>query len=158
MTDRVARFSVTYDCDPDGTVDAVLNAGSDKGLTLVAVHAHWQPEDMSGPSDVPHLAVTRFTGAASDGTPATVFDHTDGDVPSASVLLDPANLGSSPVPGPQFWPGVASFTGSVWYLHGGQYLTDFDDACIYVAADNSVRVRATNLITVTAYFNESLTP
>jgi hypothetical protein len=158
MTERLAQFSCTFDCDPDGTVDAVLNAGSDKGLTVAAVQANWQPEDMTGPSDVPHLAVTGFAGAASGGTAGTIFSHTDGDAAAAAVLIDPTTLGSGPVPGPQFWPGVASFTGSAWYLHGGLYLADFAGAEIYVAEAHSLRVRATNLITVTVHFHESLIP
>jgi hypothetical protein len=158
MADRLARFSVTFDCDPDATADLVLNAGSDKGFTLFAVHMNWQPEDLGGPSDVPHMSVTRYTSAASSGTAGVVFSHTDGDTSSASALIDPSTLGSSPVNGPQFWPGVASYTGSAWFLHGGMYVADFAGAGIYVASDHSLRVRASRFINVTAYFSESLTP
>lgn len=158
MTGRLARFSCTFDCDPDGDVDVVLNADSDKGFTLTAVHAAWQSEDMSGSSDVPHLSITGFTGVASTGTAGVVFSHTDGDAAATAALLDPSTLGSSPVAGPQFWPGFATFTGSAWYLHGGQYLADFAGSEIYVAAGNSLRVRTTKLITATVHFYESLTP
>lgn len=157
MMGRIARFSVTFDGDPDGTVDAVLNAGSGKGLTVTAVHMKWQPEDMTGSSDVPHVSITRYTSAASGGTSATVFPHTGGDTSAASVLLGPSSLGSGAVNGPQYWPGVASYTGSVWYLHGDQYAAEFGDSEIYVPASNSLRVRTTKLITATVYFYENLT-
>lgn len=156
--ERIARFSTTFDCDPDGTVDLVLNAGSAKGLTITAVQLNWLSEDMTSSSDVPQCSVTRFTGTAAGGSSGAVFSHTDGDTPAAAALLGPTTLGSNPEPGPQVWPAEASYTGSAWYLHGGQHVADFTGSVIYVAAGDSVRVRATKLVTATVYFYENLTP
>lgn len=158
MTERIARFSITFDCDPDGTVDAVINAGSGKGFTVTAIGIKWQPEDMTGSSDVPQVGVARFTSAASGGTVAPIFSHTDGDTAAASALLNPTTLGSGQQNGPQFWPASASFTGSVWYLHGDQEVVDFAGSPIHVAPSHSLRVRTTKLITATVYFTENLTP
>lgn len=156
MTDRLARFSVTFDGDPDGTVDALINAGSGKGFTVTAVSMKVLPEDMTSSADVPYVSTDRFTSAASGGTAATVFGLTDGDTPSAGVLINPTTLGTHQASGPQFWPGVASYTGSVWYLHGTQHLADFGADQIYVAPNHSLRVRAAKLVSATIYFNEHL--
>lgn len=158
MTGRLARFSCSFDGNPDGDVDLVLNAGNDKGFTVVAVQLNWLSEDMTGSSDVPVSTMTRFTGSASGGTAGVILSHTDGDVPAASALINPSSLGASPVRGPAVWPGVASFTGTVWYTHGGQHLTDFAGSPIYVAAGDSLRVRTTNCIGATAHFHENLAP
>lgn len=162
MTDRLARFSCTFDGDPDGDVDLVLNSGSDRGFTLVAVHLNWLSEDMTGSSDVPQSSIARYTGPASNGTAGVILSHTDGDTPATSALINPSTLGTNQVRGPAFWPGVASFTGSVWYTHGGQYLTDFGGAPVFapilVADGNSLRIRTTKCIGATAYFYENLIP
>jgi len=156
MMERPGRFSATFDCDPDGTVDAVLNAGSARGFTVTALHLNWQPEDMTSSSDLPQVAVTRFTGTASGGTAGTIFSHVDGDAPATSMRIEPTAVGSSPVPGPQFWPGVSSYTAGVWYLHGGQYVADFEGSAVQVARNNSLLIHATKLITATVYLRENL--
>lgn len=157
MTERLARFSVNYDCNESGNVDAVVNAGSTKGFTVTGINMKWEPHSMSGSTDeLPYLATVRYTGSASGGTAGTVFSHTDGDVAAASVRLAPTSLGSSPVNGPQFYPGSAGFTSTgSWFLYGGQYFTPGE---IQVAANNSLWIRVTNLISATIFFSENLTP
>jgi hypothetical protein len=157
MTGRLAHFSVSYDGNESGDQDAVINAGSDKGFTVTQIQLSWEPHSMSGSSDeLPHLGVARFASAASGGSAGTVFNYTDGDSPSASVLVSPVTLGSGRVNGPAVFPGEASFDGTAWYMHGGQY--DWHLPPIVVAANGSFWVRATNSVTVTIHFHEHLIP
>lgn len=155
MTDRLAEFSVTYDGNESGDLDVVINAGSDKGFTVRAIHMNWQPTLMSGDSDkLPSLSVARFTSVASGGTGKTIFNHTDGDTAAASVLISPTALGSGRVDGPTFWPGSASYTGTGWYLHGNHYRAPLGE--IHVAKNHSFWVRAAHLVSVTIHFHEEL--
>lgn len=156
MTERLARFSVTHDCDPDGNRDFVINAGSDRGFTVTGIHMKWLPEDMTGSSDAPYVSIARFTSLASGDTGGTVFSHTDGDVAIATVLIDPTTLGSGQVNGPQYYPAGASYTGTEWYLHGDQYFADLGSYAIYVAPNHSIRVRAGKMITTTVFFHENV--
>jgi hypothetical protein len=156
MTERLARFSITYDGDQDGDRDLVINAGSGRGFTVTGILMKWVPEDMSSHTDVPYVSNARFVGLASGGTAANLFSHTDGDVAEASGLIDPTSLGTGQQPGPQYYPGTASYTGTEWYLHGDQYFADLSGSGyeIYVAAGNSLRVRAGKMVSTTVFFYE----
>ena len=156
---REAQFSVTYDANESGNQDAVINAGAGRGLFVTGIYLAWQPHSMSGSSDeLPDVATARYTGAASGGTSAAIFNFDVGDSPAASVLLAPTTLGSNAVIGPQFWPGHASKDASGnWYLHGGHYFAEFSDS-VYVSPGNSFWVRVANAVSATIYFREHLLP
>ena len=156
---REAQFSINYDGNESGNADAVLNAGSDRGFIVDAVEIKWQPHSMSSSSDeLPYLATARYTGSASGGDAGTVFNHTDGVTAATSARLAPTTLGTGAIIGLQYFPGSASYTGSSWYLHGGEYLADFNGFPIEIAKNNSLWVRVANVASVTIYFTENIVP
>lgn len=158
---RLAKFSTSFDINTTANTFIALNAGSTRGFTVTAIRMAWEPNDMSGSSDnLPDMSVTRYTGLASGGSPGVVFNHTDGDVADTSVLVDESDtltLGSDGCRGPGWFPGIAQYSAG-WYLYGGQYLTDFNGAPIYVAPGNSLVVVMGDGLSGTVFFYENLTP
>lgn len=157
----IAQYSVNFDCSESGDIYTVLNASTTRGFFVTGVLMSWEPNTMAGPSaNLPVLQINRYTGLASGGTAGAIFSYTDGDIPATSVLIGPTSLGTIQSGKPSSLPGspdLAQYSGSSWSLKGGQVLTDFNGARIYVAPGNSLQVHVTYLAECCVFFHENLT-